>query len=200
LDFNHGSIMSLLTQIYNRVVFISRQLFDSLSGQEEVKRLVLLGNSRQEEIGQQLSDRLDRIESLLNAPVVSTPEPITEWVLLSERKDEVTDMWILTYEAKLPPVEDKPENVDVQEQKVKVIVDGQEFQSQTVPRLAGVATFEVPKGKNVRLERSYVDDDGNEGPATASQEFVAKDTIPPGAPGDFGAITNLGEREVPDPE
>jgi hypothetical protein len=191
--------MSWYSVIANKLNQVIRHVLDILSGQEEIKRLVRLGNSRQDELGQKLFERLDRIESLVTPPPLPpTPDPITVWRLLSERKEN--DMWILTYEAKLPAVEDVPANSDVQEQKIKVLVDGAEFQTQTVPRLADVVTFEAPKGKTVKLERSYIDDDGNEGPATASQEFVARDTIPPGAPGDFGEITNLGEREVPDPE
>jgi len=140
------------------------------------------------------------VNNLLTPPDLPVPEPITEIRATGERKDEASGMWILTYEAKLPPVENTPQNKDVEEQKITVMVDGEEFQTQTVPRMADVVTFEVPKGKKVRLERSYIDDDENEGPPTASQEFVARDTIPPGAPGDFGEILNLGEREVPDEE
>lgn len=56
------------------------------------------------------------------------------------------------------------------------------------------ATFEVKQDSVVRLALYYVDDAGNKSGETYAQEFVAKDTIAPEAPGDFGAITLTGER------
>lgn len=143
-------------------------------------------------------ERLDRIESLLTPPAIPTPEPITVWRLLSERKED--EMFLLTYEADLPAIAESPENSDVIAQRIKVVVDGEEVSRQDLPKLAEKVTFEVQKGKTVHLERSLVDDDDNEGPSVASQDFVARDTIPPSAPGDFGQIRNIGEREVPDEE
>jgi len=124
------------------------------------------------------------------------PPPITTWRAIAERKDN--EMWLITFEADLPPVADTPNNVDVELHRIKVLIDGVEHSSQDLPRLAEKVTFEVPKGANVMLRGSYVDDDDNEGPFVESEMFVASDTVPPDAPGSFGEIRNLGEREVPD--
>lgn len=179
---------------------ILRRLIEIMNGQAEIKRLIRIGLDQQRESEERLSRRLGRIESLLTPPAVpGEPNPIVTWRLLGERKD--INMWLLKYEADLPPVPDTDQNKDVVAQRVATEVDGVAFgESQDVPVATKVVTFEVPKGKTVRLQSTLVDDDGNPGDVSAfSQEFVAKDTIKPGAPGDFGEIRLLGEREVSDP-
>jgi hypothetical protein len=182
--------MSWFRLVLNKLVSI-------VSGQEEIKRLIRLGNNRREEIAQNLTERLIRIESLLTPPPVPTaPDPITAWRLTGERKDG--DMFLLTYEAELPPVPDVEDNKDVTIQRIGVYIDGNQVGQQDLPRLAEKVTFETVKGKTTHLTRQLIDDDGNSGDVVASQDFVAVDTIRPTAPGDFGKIRLLGEREVPD--
>ena len=146
-----------------------------------------------ERINQTLKERLSAIEALL-IPPLRAPPPITVWRMISERKEN--DMFLITFEADLPPIADTPKNKDVAFHRVATLVDGEETSTQDLPRLATTVTFEVEKGKSVTLRHSYIDDDNNEGPFVESQTFVAADTVPPDAPGPFGEIRNLGEREV----
>ncbi len=60
--------------------------------------------------------------------------------------------------------------------------------------------FEVLKDSQVELRLYNVDTSGNVSVGYASQSFVALDTIPPDAPGAFGAIRMVGEDIQPDPE
>lgn len=144
-----------------------------------------------------IASDLARIEKLLTPPPMALP--IVSWRLIGERKDEENDMWLLKYEADLPAIEDTPNNKDVVSQRLTTVVDGINFgEVQDLPKDATTVTFEVPKGKSVQLRRKLVDDDGNEGPHVDSETFVAKDTVSPDAPGAFGEIRLLGEREVPD--
>lgn len=108
-------------------------------------------------------------------------------------------MKLITYKAELPevPTSGTP-NFDVDRQKVTVTVEGEETDSQVLPIFATEVTFEVEALKTVQLRRSLIDTDDLEGPHVASETFVAKGNIPPTAPGEFGAITAIGEREVPD--
>lgn len=99
-------------------------------------------------------------------------------------------MDILTYEANLPAV---PSGTDVASQLFDVSVDGTAQPQQTLGKDATTATFEVPQNSNVTLSLVYVDDGGNQS-APRTQEFVAKDTIAPDAPGDFGEVKLVGER------
>jgi hypothetical protein len=52
--------------------------------------------------------------------------------------------------------------------------------------------FAVTQGTNVRLSLYHVDDAGNDS-SPSTQDFPAKDTIPPDAPGPFGGIKLVRE-------
>ena len=103
-------------------------------------------------------------------------------------------MDLLTYEATLPAV---PEGTDVASQVLSVVVNQTPQAEQTLDKTATIATFEVPQGSNVDLSLVYVDDGGNRS-EPRMQSFVATDTIPPSAPGEFGEIKVVSERVVPD--
>ncbi len=118
---------------------------------------------------------------------VPRPEPFTI-TLISERREN--DMDLLTYEATLPAM---PAGTDVVSQAFDVSVDGAARPTQTLGKDATTATFEVPQDTSVDLKLTYVDDAGNQS-QPQTQTFVAKDTIAPSAPGDFGAIKLVSER------
>lgn len=137
-----------------------------------------------------VAQALREIAVAIGAPRLPTPKPFTVR-LISERKEN--DMDLLTYEATLPTV---PPGTDVASQTLSVVVDGTAQADQELASDATTATFEVPQGSNVSLSLVYKDDGGNVS-APKTQDFVASDTIPPMAPGDFGAITLVSERTVP---
>jgi hypothetical protein len=112
--------------------------------------------------------------------------------LIRERKDG--DMQLLTYSATFPAV---PENTDVETQVFSVTVDGASSTSEELPASATNAQFEVRQDATVTLSLAYKDDAGNVS-AERTQTFVARDTIPPTQPGDFGEVTLISERTVPD--
>lgn len=185
----HRKLDSIITKV-NAILAIVKLLLQGGNNADVLRRIDTLEVKTLE--------RFAVLEALLTPPPDDGlpdkyPEIVT-WRQVSERKEN--DMWLITFEAELPEIADTPKNKDVVQHRIKVLVDGADTQTIDLPREARVATFEVEKGKTVQLKGSYVDDDGNEGPATESQTFVAADTVPPDAPGPFGAITNLGEREV----
>jgi hypothetical protein len=100
----------------------------------------------------------------------------------------------LTYEATLPTV---PAGTDVTSQRFSVVEDGVAQAEQTLAKDATTATFEVTQGASVDLSLTYVDDAGNVS-APRTQSFVAQDSLPPDAPGDFQEIKVVSERTVPD--
>lgn len=106
---------------------------------------------------------------------------------------------MVTYEIELP--EEKTTgtpNFDVDRQRVRAEVDGVETDNQVLPLLAEKVTMEFEAGKNVELFRTLIDTDDLETKPeeAATQKFVAKGNIPPGAPGAFGAMKVIGEREI----
>jgi hypothetical protein len=103
-------------------------------------------------------------------------------------------MDLLLYEATLPTV---PAGTDVASQVLSVSANGTAQPDQTLDKTATTAQFEVAQGSSVDLSLVYVDDGGNRS-APRTQSFVANDTIPPEAPGEFGAVTLISERQVPD--
>lgn len=119
-----------------------------------------------------------------------TPEPLLQPVAVQERGDSnMPD--VLIYEVELPLV---PESSDVASQELKILVGGDE-QIITLPPTATKAEgVEVLQDADVRLELRYIDDAGNRS-APGAINFTATDTIPPDAPGPFGAITLVGEEE-----
>lgn len=146
-------------------------------------------------------EQLELIKSLVTPPPLPpAPVVITEWVVISEREvigDDKMAHKMLTYKAQLPKVETKgTPNFDVDRQRVVVLVDDVEADNQVLPVLATEVTFEVESGKSVQLKRSLLDNDDLEGPHVASQTFIAKGNIPPTAPGEFGAMEVIGEREI----
>ena len=195
-----------------------RKLNLLLAGQQRLmddhKRLLISDEATREQIGevkaqlnriekQQKDDGvvLRHIEEILTEEddLPDAPLPIMVWRALAERKEN--DMTVIDYEADLPPIDfTNPKNVDVVIQRIAVIENGVEKSTKDETKDATVTTFTVLKGATVRLTRQLVDDETppNVGKVTASQEFVAADTISPDAPGDFGEIRAVAEREVPD--
>jgi len=123
--------------------------------------------------------------------------------IVSEREEDKMD--VLSYIAMLPVI---PEGADVAVQVFAVLVDGEPCvvpvggvptpQSKELSVNAATADFDVPQDANVELELTYKDDAGNMSQGTLTQ-FVATDTIPPEAPGEFGEITLISERKEEDP-
>ena len=195
----------MLSLILKRLVEVVGLLLGLKSGQAEIRRLVSLIDAKVDANhqvvlanNQEVLRSLESIVSLLRSVSPGPANPIVAWRLLSERKD--IDMWLLKYEADLPAIPDVPENVDVVGQRVSVEVDGIAIgPAQDIPKDVKTVMFEVFKGAKARLSSKLYDDDGIESETPAlSEEFEAKDTIPPSAPGAFGEIRLLGEREVPD--
>jgi hypothetical protein len=120
-----------------------------------------------------------------------TPAPLTVKPI-SERREN--DMDFLTYEATLPVV---PPNTDITKQDLVLVVDHVVQPTIELPVDAKTVTFEVPQDSHVVLTFRYIDDAGNSS-ADTTQEFDAKDTIAPDAPGNFGEIKVVSERTVPD--
>lgn len=99
-------------------------------------------------------------------------------------------MATLVYEADLPAL---PSPVgDITAQRFSASHSGGEPEAQTLDLSADVATFKVPQDVDVHLELRYVDDAGNVSEPSV-QDFHSNDTIPPDAPGAFGAIRLVGE-------
>lgn len=120
-----------------------------------------------------------------------TPQPITVQ-LISERTDGNMDL--LLYRATFPAV---PAGTDVDKQVFDVSVDGVLKSSTPYANDVTNTEFEVPQGSHVALALRYLDDAGNAS-AARTQEFDAQDTIAPDAPGEFGEVTLISERVVPD--
>jgi hypothetical protein len=147
--------------------------------------------SLEEEI-HRVADALFEIAAALRrTEPLPQPQPFTVR-LISERKENEMDL--LLYEATLPTV---PAGTDVASQVLSVSANGTAQPDQTLDKTATTAQFEVAQGSSVDLSLVYVDDGGNRS-APRTQSFVANDTIPPEAPGEFGAVTLISERQVPD--
>jgi hypothetical protein len=147
-----------------------------------------------EDEARRIADALEGIlEILADAapPLLPQPQPFTVR-LISERREG--DMDLLTYEATLPTV---PPATDVASQVFSVTANGTAQPEQTLDKTATAATFEVPQAASVDLALVYVDDGGNRS-APRTQSFVANDTIAPDAPGEFGEVRLVSERQVPD--
>lgn len=122
---------------------------------------------------------------------IPQPQPFTI-ELVSERRQN--DMDFLLYRATFPAV---PPGTDVASQVFDVTVDGALKSSTPYSKDVTNAEFEVPQDSHVKLALRYIDDGGNAS-SPREQEFDAKDTIAPDAPGEFGEVTLIGERVVPD--
>jgi hypothetical protein len=120
------------------------------------------------------------------------PGPFSIRLVSERRVNDMSDF--LTYEATLPTV---PAGTDVTSQRFSVVEDGVAQAEQTLAKDATTATFEVTQGASVDLSLTYVDDAGNVS-APRTQSFVAQDSLPPDAPGDFQEIKVVSERTVPD--
>ena len=175
------SILGLATVISNRVVSIEKKAakLDKLDKLDKIDKI---------------EARLINLEKKIQFYLFSQFKPNNfPVVLINERTENMISL--LKYSAKLPVV---PELTDVVSQKFEVVVDG----VATVQELAvgvDVAEFEVSQNSNVDLSLSYVDDAGNVS-SKVTQSFVALDTIAPDAPGAFGEITLIGERQVEETE
>ena len=121
-----------------------------------------------------------------------TPTPLEVPTAVAERG--VSGMAdVLVYSVELPAI---PEWSDTVTQELKVIAGGSE-QVLTFSKDKTVAeNVEVPQDAEVRLELRYIDDAGNRS-EPGVLNFTARDTIPPDAPGPFGAIMLVSEHEAP---
>lgn len=119
------------------------------------------------------------------------PDPFTISPV-AERK--TFTMNLLTYRVSLPAA---PANTDIVRQSLAVSIDGADAGSVDLATNRDSAEIEVKQDATVSLRLTYVDDAGNVS-ATREQTFVARDTIAPDAPGEFGEICLVGERNVPD--
>lgn len=132
---------------------------------------------------------------------IKKPKPLT-FTLISERTvPGMPDQ--LKYNAKFPELT-QPDVLNGGKQFFSVhlvtVVDEKEvltmvFDAGYEPSVKD-ATFEVPQDSLVEVQLRYFDDSGNPSPVQ-SQRFTAKDTIAPDAPGVFGEITLLSEKEAP---
>lgn len=94
----------------------------------------------------------------------------------------------LVYDVPLPTLAED----DVASRLLEVIVNDGEPQLIELAKDAALTTIKVPQDANVVLRLFNVDDAGNRS-APSEQAFVAKDTIPPDAPGPFGEIKLVAE-------
>lgn len=102
---------------------------------------------------------------------------------------------MLVYEVTLPEM---PTGTDIAQQKLTTAystADGEHSEDQDLALDATIATIKVPDEMSVTLSLRYIDDAGNVS-EPSTQTFMSHDTIPPHAPGAFGAITLVDE--VPD--
>lgn len=163
------------------------QLIDRL-----IRLTTAIGNNQVDTLKRIIS--LDRKVSLLVLPI---PGPAT--IRLIGEKDH--DM--LQYQADLVPA--KPDASKIAKQRIVtmrlVVVNAFtafQYLSQLIDIATDTITFEVPRNKDIKVTLTCLDSDGNES-APSEQTFFSKDTIPPDAPGAFGAFSLLAETETPDP-
>lgn len=128
---------------------------------------------------------LKRIESLLREPTLPRPSRFGESSLL--REEEMG----LVYQTDLPP--NPAEKKDTVSKHLVVKADDNVVLDVQLPFEATVTPeYKVPQDSGVELLLTHVDDAGNEsGPAVS--RFIAKDTVAPDAPGDFGESRLLRE-------
>lgn len=111
----------------------------------------------------------------------------------------VGDVDMLVYQAQFPALDSSdPNNKDVKQQHFVAKVGDQVLLDQVLDVSATTSgEFKCAEGDSVVMSLAYLDDatPPNEG-AASTQTFIAHDTIPPDAPGPFGAVTLL--REEPD--
>lgn len=143
------------------------------------------------------------VEQIRRAVATSLPRPpsnfLGDMMAIAERTTFMATF--IDYRATLKPVEDTENNKDVITKNLSVVVDGEVVSTQEIPRDVLDVVVSVEKGKTAALRMSYLDDDGNVGPATDSPTFTAVDTIPPDAPvSDFATLEAIREREVADTE
>lgn len=99
---------------------------------------------------------------------------------------------VLTYAVSAAPVTDG----DVVSRELSVVVNGLEQPVVSFPGYAvDLGVVVVPQDAEVVLRLVDVDDAGNRS-APAEVSFVAKDTVPPAAPGSLG-VTLVGETTTP---
>jgi hypothetical protein len=104
----------------------------------------------------------------------------------------------LTYSVKC----DAPTDPDVESRKIKVEVDGTVTKEDTVgSEVTDFGTIDVAQDSNVKISIVDIDDANNESPPLVS-EFVAKDTIAPGAPTGMSVVLLSEQNETipPPPE
>jgi hypothetical protein len=107
-------------------------------------------------------------------------------------------MDLRTYDIELPAVPElSPDGDPIVTQFFHHTVNGVMQPEQELAVDAMKVRVEVPQAASVDCVAEHQDDDGKRGPAK-TQTFIAADDVGPDAPGDFGAITFIGERTVPD--
>lgn len=127
-------------------------------------------------------------EQIIKLALESITPPEMTVTPVSERSSPLMDF--LKYRATFPAL---PVGSDIQSQLFDVSANGEGQPTQTLGIDAASAEFEVPQGATVEIKLTYVDDGGNLSQPRL-QSFVAQDTIPPEAPGEFGAVDLIGER------
>lgn len=128
---------------------------------------------------------LEQIRRLLAMLVLPVPGPLKPALVAEEEND------MLVYKVAFPPKPATP--VDITTQRFTVSVEGESVLEADYPiDVTESEEFKVNDDDEVTLSLVYVDDAGNTSGAT-SQTFVAKDTIPPDAPGPFGEATLVRE-------
>jgi outer membrane biosynthesis protein TonB len=85
----------------------------------------------------------------------------------------------LVYSLELPPLSAP----DVKKRVVKISVDGEEKLVEVHFTESNISLSPVKEGASVSLYLKDIDDAGNEGPWGEPVSFIAKDTLPPPAPG-----------------
>lgn len=119
---------------------------------------------------------------------LSLPRP-QPFVVFLIGEDAMADT--LHFEVYLPPV---PAGSDVVSQELSIAIDGGEPAVQSLGTDVDRALFDAPQDSQVAMSLVYIDDAGNRSEA-ATQTITAVDTLPPVAPGEFGAVVLVGETE-----
>jgi hypothetical protein len=128
-------------------------------------------------------------EQLLNELLTRLKRPGPLYILDAKEVPGMADQ--IRYRIGFPPIQE--ENEDVETQKFSYRVGGVEPVVELLPKDITFKEYTFEQGKAVHLELSYLDDADppNEGPIS-KRDFVAADTVAPGAPGEM-TVEAVGE-------